>query len=177
METETILHRSHDSNSGSIDRFTAKTVSQFGFDLRSDSVYHSSGPNSTEKFEDPWYHRTDFIGAIIGPHGLGWIEKNAAVDLISTVGLLYIMFLAGLELDLKEFRTNKHKSLVFGLYTFLIPMAIGFPVCRFLIGLDFNASLLVASMFSTHTLVTYPIVSRMGISRHEAVAITVVVPC
>ena len=112
-------------------------------------------------------------GLVIGPHGLGWIEKNAAVDLFSTIGLLYIMFLAGLELDLKEFRSNKHKSLVFGIYTFLIPMAIGFPVCRYLIGLDFNASLLVASMFSTHTLVTYPIVSRMGISRHEAVAITV----
>jgi Kef-type K+ transport system membrane component KefB len=112
-------------------------------------------------------------GLIIGPHGLGWIEKNAAVDLFSTIGLLYIMFLAGLELDLKEFKTNRHKSLVFGLYTFIIPMAIGFPVCRYLIELDFNASLLVASMFSTHTLVTYPIVSRMGISRHEAVAITV----
>jgi len=112
-------------------------------------------------------------GLVIGPHGLGWIEKNAAVDLFSTIGLLYIMFLAGLELDLKEFKTNKHKSLIFGMYTFLIPMAIGFPVCRYLIGLDFNASLLVASMFSTHTLVTYPIVSRMGISRHEAVAVTV----
>jgi Kef-type K+ transport system membrane component KefB len=112
-------------------------------------------------------------GLIIGPHGLGWIEKNAAVDLFSTIGLLYIMFLAGLELDLKEFKTYKHKSLVFGLFTFIIPMALGYPVCRYMIGLDFNASLLVASMFSTHTLVTYPIVSRMGISRHEAVAITV----
>ncbi len=112
-------------------------------------------------------------GLIIGPHGLDWIEKNSAVDLFSTIGLLYIMFLAGLELDLKEFKTNKHKSLVFGFFTFIIPLSLGFPVCRFVLGLDFNASLLVASMFSTHTLVTYPIVSRMGISRHEAVAITV----
>ena len=112
-------------------------------------------------------------GLVIGPHGLGWIEKNAAVDLFSTIGLLYIMFLAGLELDLKEFKANKNKSLVFGFFTFIIPLSLGFPVCRYLIGLDFNASLLVASMFSTHTLVTYPIVSRMGISRHEAVAVTV----
>jgi len=112
-------------------------------------------------------------GLVIGPHGLDWIEKNSAVDLFSTIGLLYIMFLAGLELDLKEFKTNKHKSLVFGFFTFIIPLALGFPVCRYLLGLDFNASLLVASMFSTHTLVTYPIVSRMGISRHEAVAVTV----
>ncbi|MEI6276450.1 MAG: cation:proton antiporter [Prolixibacteraceae bacterium] len=112
-------------------------------------------------------------GLVIGPHGLGWIEKNAAVDLFSTIGLLYIMFLAGLELDLKEFKANKNKSLVFGLFTFVIPMALGFPVCRYLLELDLNASLLVSSMFSTHTLVTYPIVSRMGISRHEAVAVTV----
>lgn len=112
-------------------------------------------------------------GLVIGPHGLGWIEKNAAVDLFSTIGLLYIMFLAGLELDLKEFKTNKNKSLVFGLFTFLVPLTLGFPVCWYLLKMDFNASLLVASMFSTHTLVTYPIVSRMGISRHEAVAVTV----
>ncbi len=112
-------------------------------------------------------------GLVIGPHGLGWIEKNAAVDLFSTIGLLYIIFLAGLELDLKEFKSNKHKSLAFGVFTFLIPIALGYPVCRYLLGFDFNASLLVASMFSTHTLVTYPIVSRIGISRHESVAVTV----
>ncbi len=112
-------------------------------------------------------------GLIIGPHGLGWIEKNSAVDLFSTIGLLYIMFLAGLELDLSEFRKNRHKSLVFGFFTFIIPLAIGYPVCRYLLQFEFNTSLLVASMFATHTLVTYPIVSRMGISNIEAVAITV----
>src|SRR5674476_1681575 len=87
-------------------------------------------------------------GLIIGPHGLGWIEKNAAVDLFSTIGLLYIMFLAGLELDLKEFNKNKHKSIVFGFFTFIFPLAIGFPVCRYLLGFGFETSLLVASMFS-----------------------------
>jgi transporter, CPA2 family (2.A.37) len=58
-------------------------------------------------------------GLIIGPHGLGWIEKNAAVDLFSTIGLLYIMFIAGLELNLSEFKNNRHKSLVFGFFTFV----------------------------------------------------------
>ncbi len=112
-------------------------------------------------------------GLIIGPHGLGWIEKNAAVDLFSTIGLLYIMFIAGLELNLSEFKNNRHKSLVFGFFTFVLPFVIGYPVCRYLLGFEFSTSFLVASMFSTHTLVAYPIVSRMGIANHEAVAITV----
>jgi len=112
-------------------------------------------------------------GLIVGPHGLNLLEKNSAVDLFSTIGLLYIMFLAGLELDLKEFNRNKNKSIVFGVFTFLFPFAIGFPVCRHLLGFSFETSLLVSSMFSTHTLVTYPVVSRIGISRNKAVAITV----
>lgn len=112
-------------------------------------------------------------GLIVGPHGLNLIEKNSAVDLFSTIGLLYIMFLAGLELDLKEFDRNKHKSIVFGLFTFILPFSIGFPVCHHLLGFSFETSLLVSSMFSTHTLVTYPVVSRIGIARNKAVAITV----
>lgn len=112
-------------------------------------------------------------GIIIGPNGLHLIEKNSAVDLFSTIGLLYIMFIAGLELDLGEFRKNKYKSLVFGVLTFLIPIAIGFPVCLYLLDYGFNTSVLTASMFATHTLIAYPIVSRLGISKNEAVAITV----
>jgi len=112
-------------------------------------------------------------GVIIGPHGLGILEKNSAVDLFSTIGLLYIMFIAGLELDLNEFKANRNKSLLFGLFTFIIPLSIGFPVCHYLLGYNFNTSFLTASMFATHTLVAYPIVSKAGISKNQAVAITV----
>ena len=112
-------------------------------------------------------------GVIIGPHGLNLLAKNLAVDLFSTIGLLYIMFIAGLELNLAEFKANRNKSLVFGLFTFLLPLSIGFPVCYYLLGYDVNASLLTASMFATHTLVAYPIVSRLGISKDQAVAVTV----
>ena len=112
-------------------------------------------------------------GVIIGPHGLNLIAKNSAIDLFSTIGLLYIMFLAGLELDLKGFANYRHKSLVFGFLTFMAPLAIGFPVCRYLLEFSFETSFLVSSMFATHTLVTYPIVSRLGISKNEAVGITV----
>lgn len=112
-------------------------------------------------------------GVIIGPYGLNILEKNSAVDLFSTIGLLYIMFIAGLELDMNQFKANRNKSLLFGFFTFIIPMTIGFPVCYYFLNYDFNASLLTASMFATHTLVAYPIVSKLGISKNQAVAVTV----
>lgn len=112
-------------------------------------------------------------GVVIGPYGLNILEKNSAVDLFSTIGLLYIMFIAGLELDMNQFKANRNKSLLFGFFTFIIPLTIGFPVCFYFLGYDFNASLLTASMFATHTLVAYPIVSKLGVSKNQAVAITV----
>lgn len=117
-------------------------------------------------------------GIIIGPDGFNILEQNEFVDIFSTIGLLYIMFIAGLELDLNQFKTHRNKSIVFGIYTFIIPLGIGFPLCYYVLSMwdsnfDFAASLLVASMFATHTLLTYPLVSRLGISKDKAVAITV----
>jgi Kef-type K+ transport system membrane component KefB len=83
------------------------------------------------------------------------------------------MFLAGLELDLNNAIKNKNKSIVFGALTFLIPIFVGFPICYYFLKLDLTASLVVASMFSTHTLVAYPIASRMGVTKNEAVTIAV----
>jgi len=83
------------------------------------------------------------------------------------------MFIAGLDLDLNQFKTNRNKSLLFGFFTFSFPLIIGFPVCYYLLGYGFNASLLTASMFSTHTLIAYPIVSKLGVAKNQAVAITV----
>lgn len=112
-------------------------------------------------------------GVVIGPHGMYLLEKNEGVNLFATIGLLYIMFIAGLELDLGEFIKNKNKSIVFGILTFLLPITFGFPVCYYLLDYSVATSFLTASMFATHTLIAYPIVSRMGISKNEAVAITV----
>lgn len=112
-------------------------------------------------------------GLLIGPHGLDIIEKNDAVDLFATIGLLYIMFIVGLELDLEEFRKNRHKSIAFGVLVFLLPQLIGFPVLYYGLHYSFYTSLLTASMLATYTLVTYPIVSRLGIVRHQSVAVVV----
>ncbi len=125
------------------------------------------------KFNIPGIIGLILAGVLIGPYGLGLLENNSPIELFSTIGLLYIMFLAGLDLDMNQFKVVKNKSLVFGILTFTLPLLIGFPVCRYILGLDFWASLLTASMFSTHTLVAYPIVSKFGISKNEAVAITV----
>lgn len=112
-------------------------------------------------------------GVLIGPFGLGILEKNSAIELFSTIGLLYIMFIAGLELDMNDFKVNRNKSLLFGLFTFVIPILVGFPIVYYVLGYDFNASFLTASMFATHTLVAYPIVSKFGVAKNQAVAVSV----
>lgn len=112
-------------------------------------------------------------GVAIGPHGFNLIERNAGVVLFSTIGLLYIMFIAGLDLDLREFARYRYKSFLFGFLTFAIPLGLGYPLCHSILGFSPETSLLVASMFATHTLVAYPIVSKLGITRNEAVAVAV----
>ncbi len=111
-------------------------------------------------------------GVIIGPNTLHLIDKSTSFELFSNTGLLYIMFLAGLEMDLHELKEHRNKSLVFGAFTFFIPITIGFFVCVFVLQYSFWAALLLASMFSTHTLLSYPIVSNMGVTKNRAVQIT-----
>jgi len=130
-------------------------------------------PIILKRFNIPGIIGLIISGVTIGPHGLNVLAKNSAVDLFSTIGLLYIMFIAGLELDLNEFKFNRNKSFLFGFFTFSLPLGIGFVICHYFLRYDFNASILTASMFSTHTLVAYPIVSRFGIAKNQAVAITV----
>jgi Kef-type K+ transport system membrane component KefB len=94
-------------------------------------------------------------GVIIGPKGLNLIgekllESEGSIKLFSTIGLLYIMFMAGLELDMNEFKKYRNKSFTFGFLTFIIPLTLGFPICYYALHLDFTASLLTASMFSNH---------------------------
>ena len=111
-------------------------------------------------------------GTLVGPHGLHVLEQTETT-LFGTVGLLYIMFVAGLEIDLDDFRRNRKRSLIFGAITFTIPLVIGTVVSYYLLHYPFRSSFLLASMFATHTLISYPIASRLGIIRNEAVTITV----
>src|SRR5690606_35550317 len=112
-------------------------------------------------------------GVSIGPYGFNLMMRDSSIVLFGTVGLLYIMFLAGLEIDLAEFNKNKFKSLFFGLFTFMAPFTIGYLAGYYYLGYSVNTSILLASMFSSHTLIGYPIVSRYGLTTNRAVTITV----
>lgn len=112
-------------------------------------------------------------GIIIGPHGFNFLERDSSIILFGTVGLLYIMFLAGLELEMNEFKKSRNKSIVFGFMTFIFPLTIGFFVCHYLLDYPLTSSVLIASMFATHTLVSYPIASKLGITKNESVTIVV----
>lgn len=112
-------------------------------------------------------------GAIIGPNGFNLVLRDSSIILSGTAGLLYIMFLAGLEIDLGDFKKNKWKSLTFGMYTFLVPMALGTLVGLYVLNFSMLTSILLASMFASHTLIVYPIISKLGITKDKAVGITV----
>lgn len=112
-------------------------------------------------------------GAIVGPNGFGLIERDSGIILSGTAGLLYIMFLAGLEIDFHEFKKTRNKSLIFGMFTFLIPMVLGTLAGLYLLKLSFISSILLASMFASHTLIAYPLISQLGIGKSRSVQITV----
>lgn len=112
-------------------------------------------------------------GAIIGPNGFGLMERDSSIILSGTAGLLYIMFLAGLEIDLGEFKKQRTKSIVFGLYTFLIPMTLGIVGGIYLLHFSIITSVLLASMFASHTLISYPLISKLGVARNKVVNIAV----
>ena len=112
-------------------------------------------------------------GAVIGPNGVGIMERDSSIELFGTVGLLYIMFIAGLEIDMADLKKNYGKTLTFGLYTFLIPMIVGTLTGVYWLDFSWPTSILLASMYASHTLITYPIVSKYGITKNRAVSIAI----
>ena len=112
-------------------------------------------------------------GAVIGPNGINLLLRDSGIILSGTAGLLYIMFLAGLEMDMAEFKNNRNKSLIFGLYTFLIPMFLGILAGLYVLHFSVLTSVLLASMFASHTLIAYPALSKLGVAKIKAVNIAV----
>lgn len=112
-------------------------------------------------------------GAIIGPYGFNLVARDSGIVLSGTAGLLYIMFLAGIEIDIADFKRNAFKSTFLGLTGFIIPMVLGTLTGVYVLKFSLITSVLMASMFASHTLITYPIVSKLGITKNRAVNITV----
>ncbi len=102
-------------------------------------------------------------GALIGPNGFNLLSPDLEFSILGTIGLQYLMFLAGLEIDLIDFIGNKKKSIFFGVVSFTLPFLLGYVICFYILGFGIIASLLISSMLSSHTLISYPIISRMGI--------------
>ncbi len=112
-------------------------------------------------------------GAVIGPNGFNVLARDSSIVVTGTTGLLYIMFLAGLEIDMGDFKKNKWKSLTFGIYTFMVPFVLGYLGAYNILHFSVLTSVLFASLFSSHTLIAYPLVSKLGIAKNPAVNITV----
>jgi Kef-type K+ transport system membrane component KefB len=112
-------------------------------------------------------------GVVIGPNGLNLLERNASFILFGTVGLLYIMFTAGLEIDMEDFKKNRRTSVTFGLTSFLLPQILGMAAGYYLLGFGVAASVLLGALLGSHTLLAYPAASKLGIAKSRSVTVTV----
>ena len=132
-----------------------------------------AAPLLLNKLKIPYLLGLIIAGAVIGPHGLNLVLRDSSIILSGTAGLLYIMFLSGLDMDMSDFRRNSWRSLVFGLYTFCVPLALGILAGYYVLGFSIYSSILLAGLFASQTLIAYPIVSKLGIARDKAVTIAV----
>ena len=110
-------------------------------------------------------------GMLIGPHVFGLIEAGDRMVFLSTIGLVYLMFSAGLEVDINQFMRVRSRSIIFGFFTFLLPQLMGMGL-GWILGLDWLGMILLGSAFASHTLLAFPILTRFGVTRNEAIAVT-----
>lgn len=150
-------------------------------------------PMLLDRFRIPHIIGLIISGILLGENGFNILSRDQSFELFGAVGLLYIMFLAGLEIDLTDFKKNKEKSIFFGLMTFIVPMVIGVVSGYFLLKnipsqsgnpeLALSAmsnrkyiilsAVLLASMYASHTLLSYPIVSRFGVTKNRVVSVSI----
>lgn len=130
-------------------------------------------PPLFEKLRLPGLVGLLIAGVILGQNGLKLLNPESdTIKLLSDIGKIYLMFVAGLEIDLEQFRKTKNRSIGFGILTFLVPMIAGILTGR-LFNFSWNASVLIGSLLASHTLLAYPIVSRLGVVTNEAVTVTI----
>ncbi len=112
-------------------------------------------------------------GIAVGRYGLNILERDSSFELFGKVGVLYIMFLAGLEMNLQDIMRRKLRFMIFGLLTFTIPFAMAYLTGIYLLGYSPTTSLLLSCILAANTLIAYPIVCRYGLQRHPSVALSV----
>ena len=130
-------------------------------------------PILLNRFRIPHIIGLIIAGIIIGPHGFNILERDSSFEIFGQVGILYLMFLAGIEMDIFSLIRNRKPGTIFGLLTFGVPMVLGTVASHYLLHLDWLTSMLLSSMFASHTLISHPIVSRYGINRYAPVTVAV----
>ena len=131
-------------------------------------------PVVLNRFKIPHIIGLIVAGVVIGPYGLNVLARDMSFELFGQVGILYIMFLAGIEIDMYHLKRNLKRGLVFGMLTFLFPMIVGTLASVYVLKMSWVTSILLASMYASHTLISYPIVARFGLTKNPAVLIAVV---
>ena len=130
-------------------------------------------PPIFEKLKLPGLVGLLVAGVVLGTNGFQLLNPDSEImKLFADIGKIYLMFVAGLEIDLEEFRRTKDRSLGFGFATFAIPLLTGTAV-GLLFGFGLNAAILIGSLLASHTLLGYPIVNRLGVVKNEAVTVTI----
>ncbi len=130
-------------------------------------------PLVLNKLKIPYLLGLIIAGAVIGPHGLNLVLRDSSIILSGSAGMLYILFTAGLEMDMADFKQSSVRSLAFGLYTYIFPMLFGVISGYGILGYSLPSSLLLGALFASQTLIAYPIISKLGITRDKAVTIAV----
>ncbi|MBO4978274.1 MAG: cation:proton antiporter [Muribaculaceae bacterium] len=113
-------------------------------------------------------------GIIVGPYGFNILADDSSFAIFGQVGLLYLMFLAGLEIDMYHLRLNLRRGMVFGILTLLIPLSLGVLTSVYVLGLNWVTSMLLGAMYASHTLLSYPVAARLGVTKAPAVLIAIV---
>lgn len=112
-------------------------------------------------------------GIVVGPYGFDILARDASFEIFGEVGILYIMFLAAVEINMFHLQKNLGKGVVFGLITFAIPTLFGIFGSRFAFGASWSTCTLISTMYAAHTLISYPIVSRFGLQNSKPAIIAV----
>lgn len=112
-------------------------------------------------------------GIIVGPYGFNLLERDASFQIFGQVGILYLMFLAGVEIDMLNLKKNLRKGTLFGLISFVIPLVGGILLSHYVLSTSWLTSTLIASMYASHTLISYPIAARFGLTNSRATVISI----
>ncbi len=112
------------------------------------------------------------VGIMAGSHGFGWLGGVETIQTLGKIGMLYIMLQAGIEVDTNDFRQQRSRSILYGFYSFLVPFVLGIG-SSLLLGFNVTTSILMGAMYGSHTLMTYPIVSRYGVQKNAAVNLSI----